>query len=415
MVMLLYRHFKQLFFRMFWWVRSRSFLEGMRQAFSGSWFYIVKVCLGLVVPLLAIRHWVKGPNSRNEPREAKTSVSSEEVDIFTDDEDTGEPTAPVPEPAQNNPCALTEDHAWRDGPDDFHCDYDSTWETDSDHSQDQIQEESEGSVQGGQREWTGHTFKQVSNWQSYKFERFQAAARDLQNYRHNYPNKPFRGWEYQDRETDKYPNLDFYLGNRPSLPDDVYISDYHTTWKGKYDTLESVHTYIQWLFPLQEPGVNPEASTLTEDEIKEFCKNDTARKHLLESYKLMLDFYGMELCDEKTGAVKRAWNWKNRFSNLNRYSHNNLRITRILKCLGTLGYAHYQAPLVYFFLEETLVNGELPRVKDSVLNYFLFTVLDKKERRSLLEFAYLNFNKNEEFVWCPLKIQKKLEKQSIKT
>lgn len=169
--------------------------------------------------------------------------------------------------------------------------------------------------------------------------------------------------------------------------------------------MESVHSYIQWLFPLQEPGVNPEARTLTKQEIEKFCQNDTARKNLLESYKLMLDFYGIELCDEKTGEVKRASNWKDRFNNLNRRTHNNLRITRILKCMGTLGFAHYQAPLVHFFLTETLVNRELPKVKDSVLNYFLFSVLDKKQRRSLLKFAFINFDEIEEFVWCPKKIQ----------
>lgn len=86
-------------------------------------------------------------------------------------------------------------------------------------------------------------------------------------------------------------------------------------------------------------------------------------------------------------------------------THNNLRITRILKCLGTLGYQLYQAPLVHFFLEETLIHGKLPSVKESVLNYFLFAVLNKKERRKLIKFAYTNYTPKEEFVWCPKKIQ----------
>lgn len=152
--------------------------------------------------------------------------------------------------------------------------------------------------------------------------------------------------------------------------------------------------------------MNSEARTLTKEEIKEFCENDTAKANLLTSYRLMLDFYGIELCDENTGEVKRASNWKERFENLNRRTHNNLRITRILKCLGTLGYPHYQFPLVRFFLEETLVHGELPAVKDSVLGYFLFAVLDKEERRKLIKFAYLSYSAKEEFVWCPGKIQR---------
>lgn len=48
-----------------------------------------------------------------------------------------------------------------------------------------------------------------------------------------------------------------------------------------------------------------------------FLENSTAKENLLKSYKLMLDFYGIELCDEKTGEVQRASNWRDRFNNLN--------------------------------------------------------------------------------------------------
>ncbi|ERE92497.1 opioid growth factor receptor-like protein [Cricetulus griseus] len=49
-------------------------------------------------------------------------------------------------------------------------------------------------------------------------------------------------------------------------------------------------------------------------------------------------------------------------------------ITRILKSLGELGLEHYQAPLVRFFLEETLVQHQLPRVHQSVLGYIMFAI-----------------------------------------
>uniref|UniRef100_A0AAQ4S7I9 Opioid growth factor receptor 2 n=1 Tax=Gasterosteus aculeatus aculeatus TaxID=481459 RepID=A0AAQ4S7I9_GASAC len=200
-------------------------------------------------------------------------------------------------------------------------------------------------------------------------------------------------------------NLQFYLGMTRSVPDGVSIDGFHQDWYKDYDRLESVHSYIQWLFPLQEPGMNRDASILTTEEIEEFLQSNIAKENLLKSYKLMLDFYGIELSDEKTGEVRRACNWRDRFNNLNRRTHNNLRITRILKCLGTLGYRHYQAPLVHFFLKETLVHRELPQVRDSVLHYFVFAVLDKRERRRLLKFAYLSYDRREEFVWCPKKIQ----------
>lgn len=90
--------------------------------------------------------------------------------------------------------------------------------------------------------------------------------------------------------------------------------------------------------------------------------------------------------------------------------HNNLRITRILKSLGELGFEHYQAPLVRFFLEETLVKKTLSSVKRSVLDYFLFAVLDKQKRQELVRFAYLHFEPKDKFVWCPRKIQKQFRK-----
>ncbi|KAM6927798.1 opioid growth factor receptor-like [Xenentodon cancila] len=257
--------------------------------------------------------------------------------------------------------------------DEFYCCYDSTWETEESHELPSL----------GRSTSPGYGYS--------KFSRFKSAAKDMQNYRHGYPNEK--------------PNLSFYLGHTASVPDGVYISEFHDEWYGKYNKLEYVHTYIQWLFPLQEPGMNHEASTLTKEEIQDFLENSTAKENLLKSYKLMLDFYGVELVDERTGAVARADNWMERFNNLNSHTHNNLRITRILKCLGTLGYSHFQAPLVHFFLEQTLIKGQLPKVQDSVLNYFLFAVLDKGARRELLKFAYLHYGAAEEFVWCPKKVQ----------
>ncbi|KAF3855883.1 hypothetical protein F7725_016606 [Dissostichus mawsoni] len=214
-------------------------------------------------------------------------------------------------------------------------------------------------------------------------------------------------------ESDDQPNLKFHLGLMRSVPDDAFIKDFHNEWYRDYNRLESEHSYIQWLFPLQEPGMNYQARTLTKDEIKDIRQSSLALENLLESYKLMLDFYGIKLLNEQTGELTRALNWKARFNNLNSHTHNNLRITRILKCLGTLGYPHYQAPLVNFFLEETLVNGELPHIKDSVLSYFVFAVLDKRQRRSLIKFAYLNYDRKDEFVWCPKKIQMMWSRESV--
>uniref|UniRef100_A0A8C6SUY7 Opioid growth factor receptor n=1 Tax=Neogobius melanostomus TaxID=47308 RepID=A0A8C6SUY7_9GOBI len=259
--------------------------------------------------------------------------------------------------------------------DDCVCEYDSTWDTESD-----------GEDPAGESQT----------------RRNMRAAKDMQTYRRGYPN-------LTDDECleDKMNNLQFYLNKSPSSPDDVYIDSFLKEWKNDYKRLERVHSYIQWLFPLREPGVNYMASELTKKEIE---KSEDAQKRLVESYELMLGFYGIRLINKDTGEVKRAENWKERFGNLERNMHNNLRITRILKSLGELGFEHYQAPLVRFFLEETLVRKTLSSVKRSVLDYFLFAVLDKQKRQELVRYAYLHFEPKDKFVWCPRKIQRQFRK-----
>ncbi|KAK6321583.1 hypothetical protein J4Q44_G00085590 [Coregonus suidteri] len=270
---------------------------------------------------------------------------------------------------------------YRKHTDEYYCMYDSTWE---DHPNEETSERR-----------TQH---------SKKFKRFRSAARDMQKYRRDYPEQRSNLY-FGGQQQDDMPNLQFYRGHIPSSPDGVFIEDFHNKWHRKYSKLEEVHSYIQWLFPLQEPGMNYQAKELTKKEIKAFREDGTAKQRLVTSYKLMLDFYGIELSNDITGEVKRANNWRERFDNLERNTHNNLRITRILKCLGTLGFPHYQAPLVRFFLEQTLVKGKLYNVKESALNYFIFAVIDKQKRRNLVKYAYAHYEPKHEFVWCPKTIQ----------
>ncbi|KAF5904604.1 opioid growth factor receptor-like protein 1 [Clarias magur] len=244
----------------------------------------------------------------------------------------------------------------------------------------------------------------VTKQQTRKPQRNLEAARDMQMFRQRC--QMLRHSSRSHGQDDSY-NLYFYQNRIPFQPHGVCIEDFHKDWFGDYTRLERVHSYIQWLFPTQEPGVNTYAHVLTPIEIKHFCEDKTVKKRLLKSYKLMLDFYGIRLVNEETGEVRRANNWRERFENLNRNRHNNLRITRILKCLGLLGFRRYQAPLVYFFLKETLIKGTLPHVKQSALDYFIFAILDKYERRQLIKFAFSHFEPKEQFVWCPDRIQRK--------
>lgn len=120
------------------------------------------------------------------------------------------------------------------------------------------------------------------------------------------------------------------------------------------------------------------------------------------AYKMMLEFFGIKLID-KTGNVARAVNWQERFQHLNESQHNYLRITRILKSLGELGYESFKSPLVKFILHEALVENTIPNIKQSALEYFVYTIRDRRERRKLLRFAQKHYTPSENFIWGPPK------------
>ncbi|XP_068006178.1 opioid growth factor receptor isoform X2 [Melanerpes formicivorus] len=223
------------------------------------------------------------------------------------------------------------------------------------------------------------------------------AAKDLQRYRHHYLGLV----ESENEEEEEMWNLSFYKNEIRFLPHGLYIDTLLECWKNNYDVLEDNHSYIQWLFPLRERGMNRHARPLTWKEIQAFKKSKEVMQRFVRAYQLMLRFYGIILVNEETGELRRAENWAERFQNLNRFSHNNLRITRILKCLGEMGYEHYQVHLVKFFLTETLVKETLPNVKKSALDYFLFTIRNKRERRELVHYAWQHFRPQSSFVWGP--------------
>ncbi|CAF0879674.1 unnamed protein product [Rotaria sordida] len=207
------------------------------------------------------------------------------------------------------------------------------------------------------------------------------AQRDIAEYRNGYP------------DVRQYPqikdNYKFYANKMPSFPHGDYIDNIHDKWFGDYHRLEIHHGYIQWLFPLQEKGLNFSAEPLQKHEI-ELIKNDMkALKRILTSYILMLDFYGFELVNEKTGEIRRLPNdnYKSRFRNLNTSSHNYLRITRILKCLGEFDYEHLKFPFLEQILRESITENTLPNCLRSCKDYWIETLKSRDERRAIRFYA----------------------------
>jgi Opioid growth factor receptor (OGFr) conserved region len=99
--------------------------------------------------------------------------------------------------------------------------------------------------------------------------------------------------------------------------------------------IESVHDFIQWLFPLPEPsGANPSAPVLDEDAIAAFHARPELRAALRRSLDRMLGFYGLGWSDDrivKSASFPGCSGW------LSPGNHNHLRLTRILRSLRVLG------------------------------------------------------------------------------
>ncbi|XP_068272524.1 opioid growth factor receptor [Nyctibius grandis] len=288
--------------------------------------------------------------------------------------------------------------------------YDSTWEEEDEDEEEKEEEEDDGGgddneekdgePEGAEAAAAAEPVPSwaLGSWQAqFSGRRNWNAAKDLQRYRRHYPGLI----EPENEEEEEMWNLSFYKNEIRFLPQGLHIETLLESWWDNYEVLEENHSYIQWLFPLREHGMNWRAKPLTCQEIKAFKKSKEVMQRFIRAYQLMLRFYGIILINEETGELKRAENWAERFQNLNRFSHNNLRITRILKCLGEMGYERYQVHLVKFFLTETLVKETLPNVKRSALDYFLFTIRSKQKRRELVHYAWKHFKPRDSFVWGP--------------
>jgi hypothetical protein len=107
-------------------------------------------------------------------------------------------------------------------------------------------------------------------------------------------------------------------------------------WAFSHDELESIHDFIQWLFPLEAPSpVNPEAPTLDARSMAEFSNSPELQANLRKSLAMMLDFYGLE---QRQGKIVTAANSAVRSANwLMPNNHNHLRLTRIMHCLALCG------------------------------------------------------------------------------
>src|SRR5205823_15955 len=124
--------------------------------------------------------------------------------------------------------------------------------------------------------------------------------------------------------------VDFFRGTAPDYQgrrlDDILAWD--------DDHLESIHDYIQVLFPLYEPSMfNFRAPLLDEATVAAFRADEGARANLARAFERMLRFYGLRH-DAASGKVLRADNFAQKAENwISPFNHNYRRVTRILGSL----------------------------------------------------------------------------------
>ena len=90
-------------------------------------------------------------------------------------------------------------------------------------------------------------------------------------------------------------------------------------WKFNDTQIENTHTFIQWVFPTDEPSrATPGSPVLDEEQILEIQNNEHAKQNLCKSADWYFDF------------LRRNSFWRKP------HDHNHLRITRVLKSLRLL-------------------------------------------------------------------------------
>jgi hypothetical protein len=103
------------------------------------------------------------------------------------------------------------------------------------------------------------------------------------------------------------------------------------------EELEKNHTYIQWLFPLQEKSREvPSSPVISDFQVNEFKNNREVRNVFIDVIEMMMEFYGLHI---SAFEIEKGNNWEERSKNwLTSKNHNFLRLTRIMKSLMLLGY-----------------------------------------------------------------------------
>lgn len=148
----------------------------------------------------------------------------------------------------------------------------------------------------------------------------------------------------------------FYEGRRKVEVDPkecMTIEDMHDQMD--FDTIESSHTFIQWIFPIDTASqFNKDAALLDIDSAVSISRNPCCILRVKESFIMMLEFFGFCIQDDDViVACDEA-----RLAHLVSHPHNWLRISRILRSLVLIGLSSF-ADAFFRALRHEVNNGRL--------------------------------------------------------
>ena len=221
---------------------------------------------------------------------------------------------------------------------------------------------------------------------SYSYKPPPTAEENLAEYRAAYPSSA--GGELDDETLTA--NVEFQCGRAAAdQRNNFHISDFHAggEFHRDYDKLESMHDYIQWIFPISEKSpFNASAQVLQRHECATIAASPTGVANSLASFEMMLQFYGMRIVDRAAGTVGRVADaalCTERYANLNLKAHNYRRITRICKYLGEIGLDALQHGWLRFMVQDVFGRNQLPAVRKSLEEWWVPTLKDDAQRAAL--------------------------------
>lgn len=173
----------------------------------------------------------------------------------------------------------------------------------------------------------------------------------------------------------------FYKNEIPFDPKGEYINDILKTWSQKPEKLMNDPHFIYWLFPNKLHGTFP-GPVLTDVDAKVIQETSELKNKVLEAFKMMLDFYGMNLDRQNNfHLVNRTRLMKLNDANCHHYKY----ITRILHALKQLGHKELLMPWMKFLGSLIFFNNIIPNASSSFKIHWI-DVLESKDRKEMYYF-----------------------------